>query len=259
MCINEHQFIQRMPSLDYIKTLVKHSRRINKGPCLWMEYTSQPLHLCLECSRKLLSSADSVGYHNWSEETCWELLGWQHAQEVSAGFLWETAIGRISVMCFGGVGVIPRCLVQYRSTGWNGHVWWRCGLVLTVNKRLVVERQCWYVAGASLDQWRTRPSVETQWREDWTWSNCDWSTIKVQRSCKNTATHISLRQPWLRRTQTLSKSAQTTLKIKASVVSNLYIPVLSFGSSVDCPYIPTPTLLSTVQNLMPSYALPPNV
>ncbi|KIM83744.1 hypothetical protein PILCRDRAFT_7134 [Piloderma croceum F 1598] len=67
-------------------------------------------------------------------------LGWHRAQEVAAGFLGKTIVGRISVMCLRGVAVVPRCLVRYGSTSRNERVW----------------------GWASLDQEKTRVLVEIQ-------------------------------------------------------------------------------------------------
>ena len=57
--------------------LVKHNRYRNnlKGPCLWMEYTFQPLSLHSKCSRKLPSSSDTVGNLDWSEEIFSRIIG----------------------------------------------------------------------------------------------------------------------------------------------------------------------------------------
>ena len=68
--------------------------------------------VCVECVLHLVHRKKHVE----------KFLERHHAQEVAAGFLGKTIVGRISVMCLRGEAVVPRCLVRYGSTGRNGRV-----------------------------------------------------------------------------------------------------------------------------------------
>src|SRR6266436_7106805 len=102
--------------------LVKHSRYRNEGPAY--EWS---IHINLfTCARNARESSLRVrtlwGTFTGRKESVQELLGWHRAQEIAAGFLGKTIVGRISVMSLRGVAVVPRCLVRYGSTGRNGRV-----------------------------------------------------------------------------------------------------------------------------------------